>query len=154
MNNHYLLEREQEIKRPIDEVFNFFADAANLQAITPPWLHFEIVTRAPIVMRPGAEIAYRLRWRIFPIRWLTEIVEWRPPTQFVDVQRKGPYALWHHTHQFEPFRDGTFMRDIVRYALPLGPLGTLAQRFKVRHDLEAIFDYRATRVAELLGGDC
>lgn len=148
--HEFVLEREQQIPYSIDRVFDFFADAANLEAITPPWLHFEIVTPRPIVMRVGARIEYRLRWRIVPIRWLTEITHWEPPHRFVDLQLKGPYRLWHHTHTFEAKPDCTLMRDVVRYALPLGWVGDVAHRIKVRNDLNAIFDYRSSRVAELL----
>ncbi len=106
-----------------------------------------------IVMGPGALIRYRLRVHRVPVGWLTAIREWDPPHRFVDEQLRGPYALWHHTHTFEPAPDGdggTLMRDVVRYALPLGPLGELARRLVVRRDLEAIFDYRAERIRELL----
>jgi ligand-binding SRPBCC domain-containing protein len=148
----YRLERSQWIGRPIEEVFAFFGDAGNLQAITPPWLHFEIVTPRPITMRAGTLVEYRLRWRVVPIRWLTEIVEWNPPHQFVDQQRRGPYALWHHTHTFESEPGGTRMHDVVRYALPLGLFGAIAHRMKVQKDLNAIFDYRARVISSLLGG--
>jgi ligand-binding SRPBCC domain-containing protein len=144
-----LLQREQWIARPIEEVFAFFADATNLEAITPPWLRFRILSPGPIAMRPGALIVYRLRWGWLPLRWVTEIEEWQPPFRFADVQLRGPYALWHHTHSFEPHDGGTLMRDRVRYALPLGPLGRLAHRLFVRRDLEAIFDYRAKKVNEV-----
>jgi ligand-binding SRPBCC domain-containing protein len=148
----FLLQRDQWIPRPIEEVFAFFADAANLEAITPPWLGFRILSPEPIAMRAGTLIAYRLRWRRLPLRWVTEIEEWEPPFRFVDVQRQGPYALWHHSHSFEAHAGGTRMRDRVRYALPLGPLGLLMQRLAVRRDVEAIFAYRASRVNEIFGG--
>lgn len=148
----HVLQREQLIPRPIDEVFAFFADAANLEAITPPWLGFHILTPTPIAMHTGARIRYRLRWHGLPMHWLTEIESWAPPTRFVDWQVQGPYRLWHHTHEFEPVANGTRMRDVVRYALPLGCLGRLAHRWRVRKDLDAIFDYRAVKVSELLRG--
>jgi ligand-binding SRPBCC domain-containing protein len=147
----FVLEREQWLPRPVEEVFAFFADAANLEAITPPWLGFRILSPQPIPMRAGTRIAYRLGWRRLPLRWLTEITEWNPPHRFVDVQLRGPYALWHHTHEFEPQQGGTLMRDRVRYALPLGRLGTLMHRAVVGKDLQAIFDFRLKRVDELLG---
>ncbi len=146
----FLLEREQWIPRRIEEVFAFFADAKNLETITPPWLRFRILSPEPIAMQAGTLIVYRLRWHWLPLRWLTEITEWEPPWRFVDVQRRGPYALWHHTHEFEPHAGGTRMRDRVRYALPLGLLGALMHRLIVRRDLQAIFDYRARKVAEVL----
>lgn len=142
--------REQVIPRPLEDVFAFFSDAANLQAITPPWLHFRIVTPRPIVMRPGTLIEYEIRWRVIRIRWVTEIRKWAPPHAFTDVQLKGPYRRWEHTHRFQAVPGGTCVTDEVHYALPLGPLGGLVHAIRVRRDLQAIFDYRALRIAEIL----
>jgi len=145
------LQREQRLPGSPECVFAFFADARNLAAITPPLLGFQIVTPGPIEMRAGTLIRYRLRVRGVPVDWTTAIREWEPPHRFVDEQLRGPYALWHHTHTFEDDGAGaTLMRDVVRYAIGFGPLGVLAQRLLVRRDLEAIFDYRAARVPELL----
>jgi ligand-binding SRPBCC domain-containing protein len=141
---HHTLRREQRLPGPPADVFPFFAEAGNLEAITPPWLGFRIVTPRPIEMRVGTLIEYRLTLHRFPISWLTRIEEWVPGERFVDAQIHGPYALWHHTHEFAPHPDGgTLMRDTVRYALPYGPLGEVARRLFVARDLEAIFDYRA-----------
>ena len=148
---HHTLQREQLLPGPPDEVFRFFADASNLEAITPPWLRFRIVTRTPIRLGPGAVIEYRLSLRRIPIRWLTRIEVWEPGRRFVDAQVRGPYALWHHTHEFEA--DGehhTLMRDTVRYALPLGPLGEIAHLVLVRRDLRRIFDFRHAEAARRL----
>jgi hypothetical protein len=94
-------------------------------------------------MAPGALIEYRLKLHGVPIRWRTTIAVWDPPRRFVDVQLSGPYRMWHHTHDFVPAPGGgTLMRDTVRYALPLGPLGEAAHRLFVRRDLERIFDFR------------
>jgi len=143
MFGHHVLRREQWLPRPPEAVFGFFADAGNLEAITPGWLSFRIVSPRPIGMRAGALIEYRLRLHGAPVSWLTRIEEWKPGVRFVDAQLRGPYELWHHTHEFEPDgAGGTLMRDTVRYALPFGPLGTLAHRLLVRRDLERIFDYR------------
>ncbi len=149
----HILEREQWVPRPIDEVFAFFADAHNLESITPPWLGFRILSSAPIVMQPGTEIRYQIRLRGLPLRWMTRIETWEPPRVFTDVQLRGPYKLWHHTHRFEPMNGGTQVRDTVRYSLPFGPLGRLVHAWVVRSDLEAIFDYRAARMAELFGAN-
>jgi ligand-binding SRPBCC domain-containing protein len=143
----HLLERSQRLPAPPCEVFPFFGDARNLEAITPPWLAFRVL--APDLIRPreGALIAYRLRLHGLPIRWLTRIDEWVPGERFVDRQVRGPYALWHHTHAFEADDDGgTVMRDTVRYSIPFGPLGTLARAAVVRRDLDRIFDYRRDAV--------
>jgi ligand-binding SRPBCC domain-containing protein len=147
----YTLERTQVIPRPIDETFVFFADAGNLEVITPDWLRFQILTSGPIRMHCGTLLEYRLRWRRVPIRWLTEIRVWEPPRRFVDVQLRGPYRLWEHEHTFEAVSEGTLMRDVVRYALPFGFLGRLVHGWLVRRDLGSIFDYRARKVAALLG---
>ena len=139
----HVLRREQRLPGGPDEVFPFFADARNLEAITPPWLGFRVVTPAPIEMRQGTLIEYRLKLRGVPLRWRTRIAVWDPPRRFVDVQISGPYRLWHHTHDFEPDgAGGTVMRDTVRYAIPFGPLGRLAHRLVVRRDLDAIFGFR------------
>lgn len=144
----HVLERNQRLALPAAEAFAFYADALNLEAITPPWLAFRVATAGPVAMRCGTLIDYRLRLHGVPIRWRTRIVAWEPPERFVDVQLRGPYALWEHTHTFEP--DGAHavvIRDRVRYALPFGALGRLAHALFVRRDLERIFDYRRRAVA-------
>jgi ligand-binding SRPBCC domain-containing protein len=147
----YTLQREQLVPLAPTEAFEFFSDALNLEAITPPWLHFEVMTDGPIAMRPGTLIEYRLRLHALPLRWLTRIEAWERGRGFADVQVRGPYRLWHHTHRFEAHAAGTIMRDVVRYALPLGALGRLARALFVRRDLERIFDFRRDAVAALLG---
>jgi ligand-binding SRPBCC domain-containing protein len=147
----HVLEREQRLPAPPSAVFPYFADARNLEAITPPLLRFRVVTPEPIPMRPGTLIQYRLRLRGIPVSWLTSIQEWDPPHRFVDVQLRGPYALWHHTHDLaDDGAGGTVMRDTVRYAIGFGPLGELAHRLVVRRDLEAIFAFRHEAVARLV----
>jgi ligand-binding SRPBCC domain-containing protein len=144
----HVLERVQRLPGTPAEVFPFFGDAANLEAITPAWLGFRIVTPPPIAMGPGTLIEYRLRLHGVPLRWLTRIEAWEPGARFVDRQVRGPYAHWHHTHEFAPDgAGGTLMRDVVRYALPLGPLGELARRLFVARDLDRIFAFRAEAVA-------
>jgi ligand-binding SRPBCC domain-containing protein len=151
MRQHTLM-REQRLPGSPDDVFAFFADARNLEAITPPLLRFRVVTPEPILMGRGTLIRYKLRVRGLPIGWLTQITAWDPPHRFVDEQLEGPYALWHHTHTFEADGDETIMRDVVRYAIGFGPLGVLADALVVRRDVARIFDFRAQRVRELLGG--
>jgi ligand-binding SRPBCC domain-containing protein len=136
----FALEAELWLPRRRDELFPFFDDAANLDALSPPWLHFRIVTPAPIVMREGALIDYRLRMHGIPLRWRTRINLWQPPHRFVDEQIRGPYRQWIHEHTFEA-RDGcTLARDHVRYAVPLD---SLVHRWLVRPDIEKIFQFRA-----------
>jgi ligand-binding SRPBCC domain-containing protein len=149
----FTLHRSQVLPGTPEAVFPFFADARNLEAITPPSLKFEVVTPDEIPMRVGTLIQYRLTLRGLSLNWLTSIQDWEPPHRFVDVQVRGPYALWHHTHEFEHHGDGgTLMTDTVRYALPLGPLGAVAHRALVRRDVERIFDFRARAVPALVTG--
>lgn len=137
------------IPRPLDEVFRFFASAQNLETLTPPWLRFEILTPGRIEMHVGTIIQYALRLHGIPIYWTTTIPVWNPPFEFIDVQLRGPYVLWHHRHTFETRGDVTWMTDEVHYRLPLGPLGRMAHGLFVRRDLENIFDYRAEVVSRL-----
>lgn len=151
MNHLQTLEREHWIPRPLEEIFTFFGNAENLERITPPWLNFQILSRRPIQMAVGARIVYQMRWHGVPMRWTTEIVEWKPPFGFVDSQLKGPYRLWHHSHSFTTQRNGTLMKDLVRYELPFGWLGRIAHALTVRRNLAEIFDYRFRAIDEIFG---
>lgn len=135
----YRLTGVTHIPRPREEVFAFFADARNLQTLTPPWLHFQIITPGDIVMQAGAEIDYRLRVRGIPIAWQTVIDAWDPPHGFADHQRRGPYRWWQHAHRFEDESGGTRMIDTVEYGVPLG---FILHPLLIRRDLRAIFAYR------------
>lgn len=148
----HLLQSTVELDCPLDRVFAFFADAANLEAITPPELRFRILTPLPIEMKQGAQIRYQLSLYGIPFSWRTEIPVWEPGRCFVDQQISGPYRLWVHTHRFEALGpDRTRIDDQVEYALPLEPLGRLALPL-VRRKLDHIFEYRKARVLELLRG--
>ena len=147
----YVFRAEQFVARPRGEVFEFFSCAENLQQLTPPWLHFQILSVDPRPVRKGTLIRYSLRWRIFPIRWTTEIVEWDPPYGFVDLQLKGPYKLWRHQHRFVAEGNGTRILDEIEYRLPFGVFGRLAHAVKVRRDIEGIFGYRKGAVEERFG---
>ena len=150
MSRELLLARTQRVERGLGETFEFFADAFNLEAITPPWLGFRVITPGPIAMRSGTLISYRLRLRGVPVSWLTQIEVWDPPGRFVDAQVRGPYALWQHTHVFEQSSGGTLIRDRVRYRIGFGALGELVRRAFVTRELERIFDFRREAIARLL----
>jgi ligand-binding SRPBCC domain-containing protein len=142
----FILATEAWLPRPLAEVFAFFADAGNLDVLTPPWLRFEILTPRPIQMRVGALIDYRLRLRGLPLRWQSEITAWQPPHRFVDEQRRGPYRAWIHEHTFIERDGGTLVGDRIRYAVPGG---ALVNTLFVRRDVEKIFKYRQARLAEI-----
>lgn len=144
----YLLTTEQWFPVPRETVFPFFGDAANLEAITPPWLHFEVLTPRPFDMQAGALIDYKLRLHHVPIRWRTEIAVWEPPMRFVDRQLQGPYHVWVHEHTFQDQAGGTLVRDQVEYRVPGGPL---IHALLVRRDLERIFTYRREVLARHFG---
>lgn len=146
----YTIETDQTLPRPLEDVFPFFANAGNLETITPPELRFSIETPLPIEMRPGALIEYRLTLYGVRFRWLTEISVWEPGRRFVDRQLLGPFALWHHEHRFSEEGGATRIQDTVHYALPLDPVSRPVHPL-VRKQLDRIFDYRTARVAALLG---
>jgi len=142
----FTLETRLFLPHPLETVFPFFADAGNLETITPPWLRFEIVTPRPIAMRTGALIEYRLRLHGIPVRWQSEITAWEPPHRFVDEQRRGPYRAWIHEHTFTESKGGSEVRDLVRYA---APGGWLVDLLFVRHDVRRIFEYRTRKLQEI-----
>jgi ligand-binding SRPBCC domain-containing protein len=148
MSTH-VLERVQYVDRPLEEVFAFFAEARNLERLTPAWLSFEVLTPAPIAMQTGTRIEYRLRLHGFPMRWVSLIESWEPGNGFVDRQIRGPYKLWHHTHEFEPLGSGTLVRDRVRYAIPFGLLGDLVRLLLVGRDLERVFAFRRAAISKV-----
>ena len=144
---HYRLTVTQWVNSSQDDVFDFFADASNLERITPPWLRFQILTPRPITMRIGCEIDYRLRLHTIPLRWTSVITAWEPQFRFVDEQLRGPFRFWHHDHRIEQVDGGTQITDIVDYSVPGGQF---ANRLLVRRDLQKIFDYRRTQVERIL----
>jgi len=147
-----LFERSQRVDVPVERAFDFCGDACNLEPMTPPWLRFRLVTPRPLELRVGTLLDYRLKLHGVPLRWRARIEAWEPPNRFVDVQLRGPYSLWEHTHLFEEDGEGaTLIRDRIRYAVPLGPIGAAAERLFVRRDLERIFDFRSEVAAARLG---
>ena len=144
----FTLEREQRIDRPLEEVFDFFSKPDNLAKITPSTVGFRILTPTPIAMQTGTVIDYTIKVFGFRRYWTTLITNYTPPHSFVDVQLKGPYEFWHHTHSFEAVGQATLMKDSVRYVMPLGFLGQLAHELIVKRQLRSIFDHRERVIAE------
>ena len=142
----YWLRAEMLVDHPLQTVFNFFADAKQLERITPPILNFKILTPMPVEMNEGLLLDYQISIHKIPIKWRTEIAAWEPPYRFVDRQLKGPYKLWHHEHTFEETDKGTLVKDKVLYK-PIG--GALVHKLFVRRDLEKIFRYRQEKIAEI-----
>lgn len=132
----------------IDRVFHFFSRAENLERLTPAFLNFRILTPAPIAMRRGTTIDYRLSLRGIPIAWRSEITAWDPPRQFVDEQRSGPYRRWTHTHTFEARDGGTLVTDQVEYGT-WG--GALVNAVFVAPELRRIFEYRRAALTRHFG---
>jgi ligand-binding SRPBCC domain-containing protein len=147
----YTVTFAQQVPRALAEVFEFFSRAENLETITPTWLNFRMLSVTPQPVQKGTLIRYSLRVHGLPLSWTSEIVEWEPPHRFVDVQLRGPYKLWRHEHRFETYGAGTLISDTVSLALPLGFLGQLAYKFKVRSDVEGIFTFRENKIKALFG---
>lgn len=144
----YIFTTKQTLDLPREDVFEFFSNAENLEQITPPELGFNIITPLPIDIKKGALIDYRLSLHGFPIKWRTEITHWDPPFEFIDMQLRGPYKQWIHTHRFtEPAPGTTLMEDEVRYRLPFEPIGDIG-KFLVGGKIEKIFDFRRKAVEE------
>lgn len=130
---------------PREQIFRFFSDARNLGRLTPPWLRFSIRNDLPIEMGEGTVIRYSIRIRGVPVGWVSEITEWRPPVEFCDVQRRGPYRFWIHRHIFESVPDGTRVIDRVDYDVPGG---AVVNRLFVAGELRRIFAYRKAKLVE------
>jgi ligand-binding SRPBCC domain-containing protein len=138
----YRLERSVIVRAPLEEAFRYFADPRNLPQITPGWVRFQVVSLEAAPLRSGTTNEYRIRWLGVPLRWRSYIPEFENPRRFVDEQVSGPYRYWRHEHTFAVVDEGTEVRDIVDYALPLGPLGSIVHALVVGRQLKEIFDYR------------
>tara|TARA_Y100000590_G_C15389798_1_gene889615 strand:+ start:95 stop:574 length:480 start_codon:yes stop_codon:yes gene_type:complete len=148
---NHTLRRNLTVHKPISEVFAFFSNASNLEAITPPFLHFRILTKSPIQMELEGRIDYALSLFGVPIRWRTRISCWEPNIRFIDEQESGPFAFWRHTHEFISCGDDcTVVSDLVEYREPLGVLGMIAHKVFVAKVLAKIFDYRRDQTIAFL----
>jgi len=149
----YIFTLTSIIPRPLDETFAFFCKAENLERITPAKLKFKILSPLPIRMQKGALIEYQIRLMGVPFRWKTEINLWQPPRSFRDIQLKGPYKKWEHTHHFEEKNGHTLMTDTVHYQLPFSVLGRIAHFLFVKKQIESIFEYRQQQILLIFGRD-
>jgi ligand-binding SRPBCC domain-containing protein len=148
--SEHILRRSLTLDLPREEVFEFFADAINLERITPPELQFHIIAPQPINLKQGALIDYQLKLRGLPLKWKTIISVWNPPFEFVDEAQKSPYKQWIHRHTFTELEENkTLIEDEVRYRLPFEPFSDIGHFF-VRKELNYIFDFRQKAVVEIL----
>ena len=148
---YYELTDHFVVASDLESTWRFFSRAENLPRITPPGLHFTNKTPEPIHIELDAIIDYTIRWAGLPIKWRTRIIDWTPPTQFIDLQIRGPYTLWHHQHTFRPVDGGTQCTDRVIYKLPPTGLSRLMHTLVVRQQLLDIFRYRRKVISEDLG---
>jgi uncharacterized protein (TIGR01777 family) len=146
------LVRYQYVKVPLEKLFPFFASPDNLEKITPDFLNFKISNSSDEIIKSGTEINYKLKLRGLPLKWKTLITEWEEGQKFSDLQEKGPYKFWHHTHLFHPYKDGTIMEDRVVFRIPFGPLGELARPLVLK-DIDKIFAYRKKALDKLIKED-
>jgi ligand-binding SRPBCC domain-containing protein len=142
----YTLHSRQFVPKPLPEVFPFYADARNLQELTPKFLDFKILTETDLTMRAGLIIDYRIGLHGIPMKWRTEITAWEPMHRFIDEQRKGPYTLWRHEHTFVEENGGTWVIDRVDYDMIFG---FMVEGVLVRPELKKIFGYRGERLQQL-----
>jgi ligand-binding SRPBCC domain-containing protein len=139
------------VKSDLQQTWDFFSRAENLPRITPKWMGFEIKTPQPIEIRQDSILDYTIRWMGIPIGWRTRIIDWSPPRQFIDLQLRGPYAVWHHQHTFSASEEGTLCTDRVLYKIPGGPIGILMNQLVVRRQLIEVFEFRRKVITEDLG---
>lgn len=153
MSRRARLERTTRIAAPLSRVFEFFSAPENLERITPPSMHFRIKEGPARPLREGDRIRYRIRVFGLPLAWTTRIVLWREGESFADLQERGPYRHWLHTHTFREVNGGVEMTDVVEYELPFGILGRLFASRVIARQLDAIFAFRANAIADIFGRD-
>jgi ligand-binding SRPBCC domain-containing protein len=149
----YQLHTTQKVPATMDEVWGFISSPKNLKEITPPYMGFDITSKnLPEKMYPGMIISYKVRPLLgIKMTWVTEITHVKEREFFVDEQRIGPYAIWHHQHRIEPIEGGVLMTDIVSYKPPLGILGSMANSLFIKKQLKEIFKYRTMAVERIFG---
>ena len=145
----FYFQQKMIIEKPLKEVFGFFSNAENLQRITPPKLQFKILTSLPVSMTKGTLIDYQIKLFKVPFKWKTEITEWNPPYRFIDIQRKGPYRQWIHTHKFEQTEHGVLVTDMVHYKLWGSVFNGLINRWFVRPQVSNIFEFRRRALSNI-----
>ena len=144
----YHLNQTQEVQAPLSSVFEFFCDPRNLEKLTPPSMKMRILTPGDRLMRAGSVIDYVVSVGGVPVRWTAYIAQFEPPARFVDIQLRGPFAFWHHTHSFLAQGASTTIEDDIIYALPGGPLGRLAHGLFVNRGLKTMFAFRRQRLEQ------
>lgn len=148
----HTLKRIQCLPMSVSEAWDFFSSPDNLKTITPPYMGFNIKSGGDVAMHAGMIIRYTVKPLLgIPITWVTEITHVEDQKFFVDEQRVGPYAIWHHQHHFKAIPNGVEMTDIVNYKLPLGIIGEWVEPFLVKSKVESIFDFRNKKMIELFG---
>ena len=149
--SYYELTDHFEVKADLPTTWRFFSAVENLAKITPPWLAFTVKMDGAVEIGDGSLLDYTIKWMGLPIKWRTRIIDWSPPRQFIDIQLRGPYALWHHQHVFEPSEAGVVCRDRVTYKLPVAPIAPLVHALAVKKQLIEIFRFRRKVIAQELG---
>jgi ligand-binding SRPBCC domain-containing protein len=150
----FLFTFEQKLPIPLTEAWSFFSSPLNLAKITPPEMQFKVTSNqtADTKIYPGMIITYTVSPLLgIKLNWMTEITQMKQNEYFVDDQRSGPYAIWHHEHHFKEIKGGVLMTDILHYAIPLGPIGILANKLLVSNQVKKIFDYRTKAINDLFG---
>lgn len=149
----YELSVSHQVNAPLEKVFNFFSKPENLSKITPAKMGFNVLTPLPIKMERGALIDYTIKVVVLPLRWRTLITTYEPPNKFVDEQLKGPYSFWHHTHTFESVDNGVLIKDVIKYAIPMGIFGRILHYIWIKNDLKRVFDYRKEVIDKIFSND-
>ena len=142
---------EQWVPQPLNDIFAFFSESKNLEVLTPEFLNFKVLHQSTEKITEGTRLDYKLCLHGIPVRWQSLITNWEPDTGFSDIQAKGPYSVWRHTHEFEERNGGTLIRDKVLFKVPFGAPGELILTGLIQKDLKKIFNYRKRKIEEIFG---